>query len=67
MVAAIGEVLIQPEMDEAEEDGYRDFAIAMRDAAIDVANGVRNGNFEAASQGINAIAQSCTDCHGEWR
>ena len=41
IVSAIGEVLLQPGMDEAEEDSYREFAMAMRDSAKGIVDAVR--------------------------
>ena len=67
IVAVIGQVLLQPGMDEAEDDSYREFAIDMRDAANDVVQGVKTNDFDATLQGIQTITKSCSDCHGEWR
>lgn len=67
IVAAIGYVLIQKDMDEADEDEYAEYAIAMSKAASAMAAAVKDNNFEVASQSANTINQACSDCHGDWR
>ena len=67
IVAAIGSVLLQEEMDEYDEDGYVDFAKAMTSAATGVVTGTKNQDYDLVSKSVNLIDQSCTNCHEEWR
>lgn len=67
MVAAIGQVLTKEGMDEADEEDYAKYAIEMRDAARKLSLAVKSNDYDSASSAANAISQSCSNCHDEWR
>ena len=67
LIAAIGKVLVQRDMDDAEDDGYVDFSKAMTAAARQLAFAAENGEFDSATASLNRIEQSCSNCHAEWR
>ncbi|MEQ1904447.1 MAG: hypothetical protein ABL888_09700 [Pirellulaceae bacterium] len=67
LIAAMSKVLVQPDVDDADDEGYVELAKKMMIAAREVKQAVELDNFEAVSQAINKVEQSCNDCHGEWR
>ncbi|MCH2183052.1 MAG: hypothetical protein MK108_13695 [Mariniblastus sp.] len=67
LVAAMGQVLGHPEMDDAEEEDYLVYAEAMKKAAGQVVQGCQTNNYDLAAEGFNLIEQSCSNCHDEWR
>ncbi|MEM9413056.1 MAG: hypothetical protein AAGA30_18245, partial [Planctomycetota bacterium] len=67
IVSALGQVLIQENMDEADDDGYSDFSKLMAKSARELIAAVEFDKFENASKAVNQIEQSCNDCHAEWR
>jgi hypothetical protein len=66
-VAAIGRVLCQPTLDDAEESEYVADAQAMSAAAKAVRDALQNNNYEAASGAVNRLGQACSDCHEAYR
>jgi len=67
MVAAIAEVIRQPEFEYFDDDSYLGYAAAMRDGAAKVREACLKKDHAAASAGVVAISKACTDCHGEYR
>ena len=67
LIAAMGQVLVQENMDEAEEDDYTDHAKQMSSAAKQILEACKTQNFDAASSAFNLIGQSCSNCHEDWR
>lgn len=67
MVAAMGKVITLENMDEADEDGYVQYASDMQSAAAELADAIADDDFQAATKAVNRIEQSCNDCHGDWR
>lgn len=67
LIAAMGQVLCKPDMDDAEEEDYLVYAEAMKKAAGQVVQGCETKNYDLASEGFNLIEQSCSNCHDEWR
>ncbi len=67
LIAAMSKVLIQPDVDDADDEGYAELAQKMLVAAREVKQAIELDNFEAVSQAINKVEQSCNDCHAEWR
>lgn len=66
-VAAIADVIAKEGMDDADVDEYVEFCVAMKEAATNTASAAKNDDFEAASKFANLVAQSCNNCHEEWR
>lgn len=67
LVSALAQVLVQDSMDDTDDDGYVRYSRALGTAAADLLTAIENRDFERASRSVNAIDQSCNDCHGEWR
>ncbi|MFK7769967.1 MAG: hypothetical protein AB8B55_22355 [Mariniblastus sp.] len=67
LVAAIAEVLMKDNMDDADEDDYLDYAKSMRSAAVSIVEACKTKDYEAASKAYNVIDQSCSNCHDDWR
>jgi hypothetical protein len=67
MIAAIALALTQENMTDADDDSYREFALKMQQAALQVTEGVKSNKFDEVSKAVNGISQSCDACHGEWR
>ena len=67
LVAAMAETIIRENMTDAEDDGYVEFAKAMSAAAVSVTKACENEDYDAASNAVNLIGQSCSNCHDEWR
>jgi hypothetical protein len=67
LVAAIGEVIQQPDFEYHDDDTYRGFAAAMRDAAVAVRAAYESKNYDAARAAVGEISKACTDCHGGYR
>lgn len=67
LVAAIGFVLAQETMTDADDEEYSQYALEMQQAAIQVTAAAKNNDFQAASAAVNRISQSCDNCHSDWR
>ena len=67
IVGALARVLCQEGMDDADEEDYVQYARAMQQAALELVQAARQQNYDQAAQAANAIEQSCSDCHAEWR
>ncbi len=67
LVSAMANVLIQDGMDEADDDGYVDFAKNMGAASRQLILAIESDEFETAALAVNKIEQSCIACHAEWR
>lgn len=67
MFAAMGHVLMQEGMSDAEDTEYRAFCEMLKKAGLDVADAVKLGNDEQARQAVGKISKSCADCHDKYR
>ena len=67
IVAAIGEVIQQPDFEYFDDDSYLGHAKEMRDAAAAVRDACAKGDYEAARTAAGRIEKSCDACHGEYR
>jgi len=67
IVAAIGEVIMQPDFEYHDDDSYRGYAAAMRDAAVRVREAVRKKDYDAARGAAGDLKKSCDACHGDYR
>jgi hypothetical protein len=67
MIAAIGLVLTQENMDDADDEGYTKFANKMSTNALAVLDACKVKDFQAAASAVNKIDQSCNNCHEEWK
>ena len=67
MIAGIARVLIQKDMEAADDDGYTDYSKAMGTATRRLIFATKGGEFEEAVIAVNQLEQSCDNCHEEWR
>ena len=67
LIAAMGRVLVQDGMDDADDEGYSSFSVTMSDAAVSLSQAIASGDYASASTAVNLIEQSCSDCHDKWR
>ena len=67
LVAAMGVILAAEDMDDADDEGYLEYTTAMRDGALQVVAGTQTENYALIESGVNAVGQSCTNCHDDWR
>ena len=67
MVAAIGEVIRQPDYEYHDDDSYLGYAASMRDAAARIREAALKKDYETARTAVGEISKSCNDCHGDYR
>jgi len=67
LLATLGQVILDGSYPLATERDYMEYATALRDAAKDIAAGVRSNNFDQARKGSVAINKACDQCHGAYR
>ena len=67
MVAVLGELIIQEEFIDWDDDAYRELAATMRDEAVRCRDALGEKKADPARQAAKAIKQSCSSCHSEYR
>jgi hypothetical protein len=67
IMAVIGEVIQQPDFEDHDDETYKGYAAAMRDAALQVREACLEGDYEAARAAAGKLEQSCDACHGDYR
>jgi len=67
MVAVISEVIQQKDFEYHDDDGYRAYAVSMRDAAVKARDGATKGDYDSVRTAVGAIKKSCDSCHGDYR
>ena len=67
IVAVIGEIIQQADYEYFDDDTYRGYASAMRDAAVQLRTAVQEKNYEAARAAAASLKKSCDTCHGDYR
>ena len=67
MVATIGEAIQRKDYEYHDDDTYRGYAAAMRDAAVAARDAARKKDYDAARTAVGAIKKSCDACHGDYR
>ncbi|MFM9059654.1 MAG: cytochrome c [Planctomycetaceae bacterium] len=67
VVAVIGEVIRQPDFEYHDDDTYRGYAAAMRDAAAEARAACEKKDYEAARAAVGKIEKACDACHGDYR
>lgn len=67
MVAAIGEAIQRKDYEYHDDDTYRGYAAAMRDAALQLRAACDEKNYESARAAAGALKKSCDACHGDYR
>ena len=67
IVAVIGEVIQQRDFADHDDQTYRGYAAAMRDAGIAAREAARKKDQDAARAAVDAMQKACAACHGEYR
>ena len=67
IVALIGEVIQQADYEFYDDDTYRGYASAMRDAALRVRDAAKKKEYETARAALGELTKSCDSCHGDYR
>jgi len=65
--AVIGEVIQQSDFEFYDDETYRGYSSAMRDAAVQLRDAVQKGDYESARAGVGSLKKSCDACHGDYR
>jgi hypothetical protein len=67
LMALMAEVILQPGIDYADEETYRQHGTQLRDASVALTQAVDLENFDAARAAIGNMQKACGNCHDEWR
>lgn len=67
IVAVLTQVLQEPELDDFDDETYREYAAAMGKAAADIRSAALEGRYDEASAAVGRLKQSCDTCHGDYR
>lgn len=67
IVAAIGEVIQQKAFEYHDDDTYRAYATAMREAAVRARDATRRADYDAVRAAVGDLKKSCDTCHGDYR
>lgn len=67
IVAVITQVLQEPELDDFDDETYREYAAAMGQAAQEIRAAALEGRYDEASAAVGRLKQSCDTCHGDYR
>jgi hypothetical protein len=67
VMAVIGEEIQQADFEYHDDDSYRGYAAAMRDAAVKIRDACGKKDYDAARTAAGELRTSCDDCHGDYR
>ena len=67
IVAVIGEAIQQADYEFYDDETYRGYSSAMRDAALRVREAAKKKDYEAARAALGELKKSCDACHGDYR
>lgn len=67
LVAAMAQVLMRENMQDADDEDYCSHSKLMCDSATKAAKACQTQNYDEVSTAVNTIGQSCSNCHDEWR
>ncbi len=67
LIAMFGNIIQQPGMTDADDAEYKQFAIVMKQSALDVARAARTNDAELARTAVGRIDQACSKCHETYR
>lgn len=67
IVAVIGEVIQQADYEFFDDETYRGYSSAMRDAALRVREAAKKKDYETARAALGELKKSCDSCHGDYR
>jgi hypothetical protein len=67
LIAMLGNVIQQPGMKDADADEYKQFSVAMTQAANDATKASKANDPELARTAVSRIEQACNKCHETYR
>jgi hypothetical protein len=67
VIAVIGKVLAEEEMEGGDDEDYRGLASEMTKTAQNLLQACKLRDFDSAGKAVNQIEQSCNKCHEDWR
>jgi hypothetical protein len=67
IVAVLTQVLQEPELDDSDDETYRQYAAAMGEAAQAIRRAAVEGRSDEATAAVGRLKQSCDTCHGDYR
>jgi len=66
-VAVLTQVLQEPELDDFDDETYREYAGEMAAAAAALRAAVLQSRYDEATTAVGRLKQSCDTCHGDYR
>lgn len=67
IVSVLTRVLQQPELDDYDDETYREYAAEMGAAAAAVRAAVLESRYDEATAAVGRLKKSCDTCHGDYR
>lgn len=67
VIAALSRVFALDDYGYGEDPEFQKFATTMTESALATAAAAEKGDFKAFDESLNALGQSCVQCHGEYR
>ncbi len=67
LIAMFGSIIQQPGMTDSEYAEYKQFAVVMTQASLDVVKATRSNDAELARTSVGRIDQACSKCHDTYR
>lgn len=67
LIAMFGNIIQQPGMTDSEDAEYKQFAVVMTQASLDVVKATRTNDADLARMAVGRIDQACTKCHETYR
>ncbi len=67
IVAALGEAIARPGMDNADDEKFRAYAKTLQKSALDLRQAVNDSNYDAGRAAAGVMKKTCDSCHGDFR
>ncbi len=67
LLAALGQALLQPEMDDADDDDYAKHARGLIQDALAMLQAARLDNVDDVDKSLKRVERRCSNCHADWR
>ncbi|MEL7267930.1 MAG: cytochrome c, partial [Planctomycetota bacterium] len=67
LVAAIGHLLVQEEMDDYDDEDYAAYSELMKTAALEIVSALERDDADGIRKAVGKVDQSCSKCHEDFR
>lgn len=67
LVAALADIITRKGYDSADDETYRQHALAMQNAAVQVRQAAEQKNYDQARTAVGEIKKACANCHEGFR